>query len=177
MREWMSVECPSEGDGDTFYSPSRSVPARNKYGNIWEPPYVDKIILPVKAQANWRQCGAGRPRGSASPRGPPLTPPFVLDTARWAPILCMSVLGLCTSIFSVKWALLGCVMQDAIFCGFSCVFFVFSSYSVLVSLQLTIHQHSWNSLVITPTTTVDVHSLCFYARVDSIYFTLKEHQQ
>ena len=59
---------------------------------------------------------------------------------------------------------------------FCCVFSVFSCYSRLVSLQSTIHQHSWNSLVITPTTTVDVHFLCLYAGVDGIYFGLNSRQ-
>ena len=70
-----------------------------------------------------------------------------------------------------------CVMPDAIVCDFVCVFVVFSSYSGLVLLKLTIHQHSWNLLVITPTTTVDVHSSCLYAGVDVIYFALKDRQQ
>ena len=60
---------------------------------------------------------------------------------------------------------------------FYCVFCVFSCYSRLVSLQLTIHQYSWNLLVITPTTTVDVHSSYLYAGVEGIYFALKDHQQ
>jgi hypothetical protein len=64
--------------------------------------------------------------------------------------------GLCTSVFYVKWASFGCVTQQRCFVYLCCVFCVFSCYSWLVSLQSTIHQHSWNSLVITPTTTVDV---------------------
>ena len=52
------------------------------------------------------------------PRALPLASPFVLDTARWAPILCMSVPGLCTSVFLVKWAHLASVMQDEVFCVF-----------------------------------------------------------
>ena len=91
--------------------------------------------------------------------------------------MCMSVPGLCTSVFLVKWAQLTSVTQDAIFYGFSCAFFVFSSYSGLALLKSTIHQHSWNSLVITPTTTVDVHSSCLYAGVDGIYFVLKDREQ
>ena len=70
----------------------------------------------------------GADTGSAGPWVPPLAPPFVLDTAWWAPNLCMSVPGLCTSVFYVKWAHLASVMQDTIFCGFICIFFVFSSY-------------------------------------------------
>ena len=60
---------------------------------------------------------------------------------------------------------------------FSCVLCVFSCYFRPVSLQSTIHQHSWNSLVITPTTTVDIHFSCLYAGVDGIYFALKDRQQ
>ena len=89
-----------------------------KYGNTRNRLWEDKSDLPAKARANWRQCGAGRPRGSAGPRVPPLAPPFVLDTARWAPILCTSVSGLCTSIFSVKWAHLVSVTRDEVFCVF-----------------------------------------------------------
>ena len=159
-----------------FYSPRRSVPARNKYGNIWEPPYVDKIILPAKARAIWHQSGAGRPCGSAGPQVPPLVPPFVLDTARWAHNLCMSVSGLCSSVFYVKWASFGCVTQHRCFVSLCCVFYVFSCYSRLVSLQSTIHQHSWSSLVITPITTVDVHFSCLYAGVDGINFGLNSRQ-
>jgi len=54
---------------------------------------------------------------------------------------------------------------------------MFSRYSRLASLQSTIHQHSWNLLVITPPTIVDVHSLCFYEGVDAIYFALNSRQQ
>jgi len=54
---------------------------------------------------------------------------------------------------------------------------VFSSYSRLVLLKSTNHQHSWNSSVITATTTVDVHSLSVYAGVDGIYFVLNSRQQ
>ena len=92
------------GKGGPFYSPRRSVPAVNKYGNIRNRHWDGGGDLPAKARAGRHQSGFGRPRGSADPRVPPLAPPFVLDIARWAPILCMSVAGLCTSVFSVKWA-------------------------------------------------------------------------
>ena len=106
---------------------------RNNYGNIWEPPYVDKIILPAKARVIWRQHGAGQLCGSAGPRVAPLAPPFVLDTARWAPILRMSVSGLCTSVFLVKWAHLASVMQDKVFCVFMLrVMLVFPLFRVWV---------------------------------------------
>jgi hypothetical protein len=70
-----------------------------------------------------------------------------------------------------------CVTQDVIFCAFP-----LSSMHVLVQLQrwlpkINVHQHLWNSLVTTPTTTVDVHSLCAHAGVDGINFVLKSYQQ
>ena len=106
-----------------------------------EPPYEDKIVLPAKGWAVWRQSGAGRPLGSAGPRVPPLAPPFVLDTTRWAPILCMSVPGLCTSVFSVKWAHLVSVTQDEVFCVFLLrLVLVFSLFRVWVPAN----QNSWN---------------------------------
>ena len=160
------------GEEGPFYSPMRSVPARIKYGNTGHRLQEDKDDLPAKARSIWRQHGAERSRGSAGPRVLHLAPPFIRDTTRWALILCMSMPGLCTSVFFVKWAHHASVMHDAISCGFSCIFFVFSSYFRLVSLQSIIHQHSWNSLVITPTTTVDLHSLSVYAGVDVIYFVL-----
>ena len=129
----MRVECPWRCEGGSFYSPRRSVPMGIKYGNTRNHLLEDKSDLPAKARANWRRCGAGRPRGSASPRVPPLAPPFVLDTARWAPILCMSVPGLRRSVFSVKWAHLVSVMQDEVFCVFLlCLVLVFSLFRVWV---------------------------------------------
>ena len=98
-----------------------------------EPPYEDKIVLPAKGWAVWRQSGAGRPLGLAGRQVPPLASPFVLDTARWAPILCMSVLGLYTSVFSVKWAHLVSVTHDEVFCVFLlCLVLVFSLFRIWV---------------------------------------------
>ena len=72
--------------------------------------------------------------GSGDPRVPPLAPPFVLDTARWAPILCMLVLGLCMSVFSIKWGHLVSVTQDEVFCVFLlCLVLVFSLFRVWVT--------------------------------------------
>ena len=88
-----------------------------------------------------------------------------------------SVPGFGWSVWSGLWALFPCVMQNAIICDFVCIFIVFSSYFWLVSLQSKNHQNSWNSLVITPTTTIDVHSSCLYAGVDGINFAVKDHQQ
>ena len=110
--------CVVRSEGGPFYSPRSLFPARIKYGNTGHRLQEDKDDLPAKARASWRQHGAGRPRGSAGPRVPPLAPPFILDTTRWAPILCMSVPGLCTSVFSVKCVLLVSVMQDEVFCVF-----------------------------------------------------------
>ena len=94
-----------------FYSPRRSVTARIKYGNTGHHLQEDKDNIPAKGEAEWRRHGAGRPCGSADPWVSPLAPPFILDTA-----LCMSVPGLCTSVFSVKWASFGCVTQATMFC-------------------------------------------------------------
>ena len=159
-----------------FYSPNRSVPVRIKYGNTTNRRWDGGGDLPAKVEVGWHQSGAGRTCGSVGPRVPPLVPPFILDTARWAPNLCMSVPGLCTSVFYVKWASFVCVTQQRCFVYLCCVFGVFSCYSRLVSLQSTIHQHLWNLLVITPTTTVNVHFSCLYAGVDGIYFGLNSHQ-
>jgi len=157
--------CVRGGEGGPLYSANRSVPALNKYGNIVHRLVVDQSNLPAKVEVGWCQSGAGRPCGSGSPWVPPLMRPFILDIARWAPNLCMSVPGLCTSVFYVKWASFGCVTEQRCFVYLCCVFCVFSCYSRLVSLQSTIHQHSWNSLVITPTTTIVVHSSCLYAGI------------
>ena len=171
------VVCLVRGEGGSFYSPRRSVPVRIKYGNTGHHLQEDKDDLPAKVEVDWRQSGAGRPCGSAGPRVPLLAPPFVLDTARWAPNLCMSVPGLCTSIFYVKWASFGCVTQTVMFCVFLLRLLRVSCYFRLMSLQSTIHQHSWNLLVIILTTTVDVHFSCLYAGVDGIYFALNSRQQ
>src|SRR6185312_12837898 len=66
------------------------------------------------------------------PQVPPLVPPFILDTAWWAPILCMSVPGLCTLVFSIKWAHFVGETRDGIFCVFfsvfTCVFLIFHQW-------------------------------------------------
>ena len=86
--------CVRGGEGGSFYSPRRSVPALNKYGNIVHRLGVDQDDLPAKTEADWRRHGAGRPCSSAGPWVAPLALPFVLDTARWAPNLCVSMPGL-----------------------------------------------------------------------------------
>ena len=126
------VVCVRGDEGGPFYSPNRSVPALNKYGNIVHRLGVDQIEFPAKYEARWHRHGARRPCGSAGPRVPPLTPPFNLDTARWAPNLCMSVPGLCSSVFSVKWAHFEGETRDGIFCVFfsvfTCVFLIFHQW-------------------------------------------------
>jgi len=92
-----------------FYSPRRSVTARIKYRNTGHRLHEDKDDLPAKDEAERRRHGAGRPCGSVGPQVSPLAPPFVLDTAKRAPNLCMSVPGFCSSVFYVKWASFGCV--------------------------------------------------------------------
>ena len=125
--------CVRGGEGGPLYSANRSVPALNKYGNIVHRLGVDQIEFPAKDEAGWRQRGFSRPWGLADPRVPPLAPPFVLDTAWWAPILCTSVPGLCTLIFSVKWAHLVSVTQDEVFCVFLLrLVLVFSLFRVWV---------------------------------------------
>ena len=81
------------GEGGPLYSANRLVPALNKYGNIAHRLGVDQDDLPAKFEVDWHQSRAGRPCCSAGPQVPPLAPPFVLDTAWWAPNLCMSVRG------------------------------------------------------------------------------------
>ena len=124
--------CVRGGEGGPLYSANRSVPAPNKYGNIVHRLGVDRIKFPAKDEAGWLQKGFGRPCGSADPRAPPLAPPFVLDTARWAPNLCMSVPGLCSSVFSVKWTHFEGETRDGIFCAFfstfTCVFIIFHQW-------------------------------------------------
>ena len=125
--------CDCEGLPTSFYSLDRLVPVRIKYGNTRNRRWDGGGDLPAKARAIWRQKGVRRPRGSFDPQVPPLTPPFVQDTARWAPILCTSVLGLCTSVFSIKWAHLVSVTQDEVFCVFLlCLVLVFSLFRVWV---------------------------------------------
>ena len=123
--------CVRGGEGRPSYSTNRSVPALNKYGNIELRLRVDKNELPAKTEVDWRRHGAGRPCGSAGPRVPPLAPSFVLDTTRWAPILCMSVPGLYTSVFYVKWAHFVGETRDGIFCVF---------FSMFTSVFLIFHQ-------------------------------------
>ena len=94
------------GEGVPFYSPKRSVPTRIKYGNIDNCHQEDKSESPAKMHLDGCTSRFSRTYSSAGPTLLILAPPFVLDTAWWAPILCMSVPGLCTSVFSVKWALL-----------------------------------------------------------------------
>ena len=51
--------CVERGEGGPFYSPNRSVPALNKYGNIVHRLGVDQDDLPAKIEVDWRQSGAG----------------------------------------------------------------------------------------------------------------------
>ena len=121
--------CVRGGERGPFYSPNRLVPALNKYGNIEHRLRVDKNELPAKTEADWHRNGAGQPCDSAGPWVAPLTPPLLLDIAKWAPNLCMSVPGLCSSVFSIKWAHFEGETRDVIFCvffsAFTCVFIIF----------------------------------------------------
>ena len=127
------VVCVRGGEGGSFYSRRRSDPGGDKGGNIDNRLLDDKHELPAKTEANWRRSGAGRPCGSAGPQVSPLALPFVLDTAKWAPNLCMSVPGLCSSIFFVKWAHFVGETQDEVFCVFLLrLVLVFSLFRVWV---------------------------------------------
>ena len=77
----------------------------------------------------------GRPMGSAGPTSSPQAIDFAWVTARWVLFSDMSVPGFVWSVCSDMWASFGYVTQDAIFCDFVCIFFVFSSYSGLVLLK------------------------------------------
>ena len=133
----------------------------------WE----DRIKLPAKNQCETLTWGVGRPLVAASGHRPSLVHCLVGPDVRW------SVPGFGWSVWSGLWALFPCVMQNAIICDFVCIFIVFSSYFQLVFLQSKNHKNLWNSLVITPTTIVDVHSSCLYAGVDGINFAVKDCQQ
>jgi hypothetical protein len=61
------VVCVVRGEGGSFYSPRRSVPARIKYGNTRHRIQEDKDDLPAKDEAERHRHGAGRPCGSAGP--------------------------------------------------------------------------------------------------------------
>ena len=131
-----------EGLPTSFNILDRSAPMRIKYGNTRNRCWDGMADLPAKVEVGWRQTGAGRPCGSAGPQVPPLVPPFVLDTARWAPNLCMSVPGLCSSVFYVKWASFGCVTQQQCFVYLCCVLCLFSPYFEYGCLQTKNHQNS-----------------------------------
>ena len=133
----------------------------------WE----DKIKLPAKKKRERLTGGVGR-----SPL-PPLATILLWYTAWWVLMSDGQCRGLVGWFGLVCGPSFVCVTPDAIVCDFVCVFVVFSSYSGYGCLQTKNHQNLWNSLVITPTTTVDVHSSCLYAGVDGIYFALKDHQQ
>ena len=174
---WWCVLRASEGG--PFYSTNRSVPTIFKSGNSRHRHGVDKrirSILPPKLSLN-RLSG-----GSAGP--------WVRPNPFWGglgPSLAGALLvGLLFRIHGARPWLVRLLCQMGLFWMYYagsdvlCIFVVSSAcfhvISDFVSLQSTIHQHSWNSLVITPTTTVDVHSSCLYAGVDCIYFGFNSRQ-
>ena len=123
--------CVRGGEGGSFYSPRRSVPGGDKGGNVDNRLLDDKHELPAKTEAGWRRNGADRPCGSAGPRVSPLALPFVLDTAKWAANLCMSVPGLCSSIFFIKWAHFVGETRDGHLRVFLCVHLCFPHISLV----------------------------------------------
>ena len=60
--------CVERGEGGPFYSPNRSVPGRDKGGNVDNRLLEDKHKLPAKTEPKPPQWGFGRPMGSADPR-------------------------------------------------------------------------------------------------------------
>ena len=138
--------CVRGGEGGPFYSANRSVPATNKYENIVHCLGVDQIKFPAKAEAGWRQQGAGRPYGSAGPRVAPLALPGGPPTCvcRCRGFVCQFSLSN-GSILKVKRGMRS-------FVCFSLCSLVFSSYFTSGCLQIIIHQSSWNLLELSPTT-------------------------
>ena len=122
----MCVECV---EGGPLYSLDRSVPAKTIHGNTENRLQEDQHSLPTKVCLDRNQGRFGRPHLGAP--GHRLSSCVCLV----GPDVGTSVSGFNWSVWSVRWASFACVTQDAIFCDFVCVFFVFSSYSVLVLLK------------------------------------------
>ena len=125
----LQVVCVVRVVGGPLYSLERSVPAISLYENIANRLLEDQINLPAKMHLDGKPGRFGRPHLATSGNYPSLVHCLVGPDVRW------SVPGLGWSVWSVWWASFACVKQDAIFCGFFCVFFVFSSYSGLVLLK------------------------------------------
>ena len=121
------VVCGMRG---SFYSLWRSIPAIFIHGNMPNCHQEDKISLPAKIHRETLPGGVDRPPLAATGHRLHLGCCLVGPDVRW------SEPGLGWSVWSVWWASFACVTQDVIFCGFICVFFVFSSYSGLVLLKI-----------------------------------------
>ena len=126
--------CVVSGMRGPFYSSLRSVPAKiNMETSSTTFRRIRVIFLP---KCTWTgggpglaDHGVGRSHLAASGHRPSLVHCLV------GPCVDTSVLGSSWSVWSGLWASFACVTQDAIFCNFVCVFFVFSSYSGLVLLK------------------------------------------
>ena len=105
-------------------------------------PLEDKISLPAKNQWENLTSGVGRPLDAASDHRPSLVQCLVGPDVRW------SVPGLGWSVWTVRWAPFALATQDAIFCDFDCVYFVFSSYSGLVLLKSIILQNNYGARLV-----------------------------
>ena len=113
-----------------FYSLERLVPTISSYENVLNRHLEDHIKLPAKMHLDGNQVRFGQTHGLAGPTLAPLATTFLRVSAWWALMSVRRCWG-----WSGLWASFACVTQDAIFCHFVCVFFVFSSYSGLVLLK------------------------------------------
>ena len=126
------VECV---EGGPLYSALRSVPAKVIHRNAENRLQEDQNRLPTKNAPGKVPVQVlpnhwfGRLHFAASGHHLSLVHCLVGPDVRW------SVPGLGWSVWFVWWASFACVTQDAIFCDFACVFFMFSSYSGLVLLK------------------------------------------
>jgi len=123
--------CVVSGMRGLLYSLWRSVPAIFIHGNMPNCHQEDKISLPAKMHLDRCSSRFSRTRPHLAASGHRLSLVHYLV----GPDVGTSVPGLRWSVWSGLWASFACVTEDAIFCNFVCVFFVFSSYSRLVLLK------------------------------------------
>ena len=120
--------------GGPFYSSLRSVPAKINMEMFITAFRRIRVIFPPKCTWTGVSPGSDEPRVRPAPLWQLWPPPFSVHCLV-GPCVDTSVPGLRWSVWSGLWASFACVTQDAIFCDFVYVFFVFSSYSGLVLLK------------------------------------------